>query len=456
MSTAYYNAESMILQRPLSVEKKALDVELDGEFQDLFRPYRFKVYHSGRGASKSWSIAMALVIKAHGGYMSDCLQCCAWNEEESKKWCPCKGTRRVLTGYRIGCFRELQNSIKDSVHRLIADRIEAMGLGKWFDITEKSIRSRASGSEFIFKGLKHNANEIKSTEGLDIVWVEEAQMVSRTSWEVLIPTIRKKGSEIWVSFNPEEETDDTYKRFVVHPPSFAFVKQVNWRTNPWFSAEMEAERLHMLKTDPEAYQHIWEGECRTISEAVIFKNKYVVDCFETPTDPPPDRFFHGLDFGFSGSPNAMTRSWITGKVPNEELWIDYESFSYQCDIDELPALLRAEIPTCTKWPIKADCARPESISYLRRQGFQISAAEKWAGCVEDRIQHLRGFKKIHIHQRCTHMRDEARLYRWKVDPVTKEILPVPVDKNNHGWDATGYALDGYIQRRGADKVWANL
>lgn len=446
----------------MPLEPAVLNVEIDAEFQDLFRPYRFKVYYSGRGASKSWSVARALVIKAHGGYEAQCVKCCAWTQEDSARWCTCKGTRKMVAGYRIGCFRELQNSIKDSVHRLIEDQIMAMGLQSWFKVTQNSIVSLATGSEFIFKGLRHNANEIKSMEGLDIVWVEEAQMVSQDSWKYLIPTIRKKGSEIWITFNPEEETDDTYQRFVIRPPGKNWlVKKVSWRTNPWFSEELEAERQYMLSQDPEAYQHVWEGECRTISEAVIFKGKYVIEAFETPTEPPPDRFFHGLDFGFSGSPNALVRCWITGKpgkTPSEEeLWVDAESFSYKTDLDELPALLRMAIPTCSKWPIKADCARPESISFLKRQGpFNITAAEKWPGCVEDRISHLRGFKMIHIHQRCQHMREEARLYRWKVDPTTKEILPIPVDKHNHGWDALGYALDGYIQRRGVDQVWSRL
>jgi phage terminase large subunit len=399
-------------------------IEFSEPFQDLFRPARYKIYYGGRGGCKSWSVARALILIAH----------------TSKK--------------RIGCFRELQNSIKDSVHKLLVDQIEKVGLLPWFRITKDSITSRVTGSEFIFKGLRLNATEIKSTEGIDIAWVEEAQLVSETSWEILIPTIRNEGSEIWITFNPINEEDATYQRFVIKAAPDWVVHKVNWDTNPWFPQVLELERLHMLATDPEAYEHVWGGGCRTVSEAVIFRNKYVIDTFAP--DYSIERFHYGLDFGFSGDPMCVSRSYITGKPPVEELWIEYACFAYGIEIDEYPAFINNSVPDAKRWPIKADNARPESISYIKRQGFNCSAAEKWQGCVEDRIAHLKAYKIIHIHQRNKQMQQEARLYSYKVDKITGEVLPIVVDRHNHGWDSVGYSLDGYIQKRGIHRVWENL
>jgi len=402
-----------------------LRIEIAPKFSFLFRPARYKVAWGGRGGAKSVSIARALIAKAH--------------------------TRRE----RIGCFREFQSSIADSVHRLLKDQIRKMGLAEYFHVTEKSIRSVITGSEFLFKGLHHNVDEIKSTEGITIAWVEEAQLVSKDSWQVLVPTIREEGSEIWASFNPVEEDDPTYQKFIVNPPPDAIVVKVGWQDNPWFPSTLDVERRYMLETDPDAYQHVWEGSCRVLSDSVIFRGKYVIEAFEAPTDPVP-RFFHGLDFGFANDPNAFSRCWTTGKPPREELWIDYAVFGWKVEIDDLPKKVLDEIPTSRAWPIKADNARPETISYLSRQGFSISPAEKWPGCVEDRIAHLKGFYKIHVHERCKHLLEELRLYSYKRDRVTGEILPIIIDKHNHGIDSIGYALDGYIRRRGASAAWLGL
>lgn len=421
--------------------EKALprDIAFARAFNGLFQPARYKIYYGGRGGAKSWSVARALVVKAH-----------------SKK-------------LRIGCFRELQNSIADSVHRLITDQIEALGLTDWFEVTQKTIVSKVTGSEFLFKGLRHNATEIKSTEGIDIAWVEEAQLVSKDSWELLIPTIRKEGSEIWITFNPIEATDATYDRFVTHTPPDSICVKVNFDANPWFPKTLEAERLYMLRTDPIAYQHIWGGDCRVIGDAVIFRGKYVIEPFETPTDPEP-RFYHGADFGFAQDPFALMRMWMTDnpeetmhtakgpvKIVTQDLWIDREAYGVGVDTIDLHKLIDKEVPSARQWPIYADNSRPETISHLRRMGYNIAPADKWKGCVEDGIAHLRAFRQIHIHERhCPHQAQEARLYSYKVDKNTGEILPEIVDKHNHCWDADRYALDKFIQARGANAIWAAL
>lgn len=383
----------------------------------LFTPARYKVLYGGRGAAKSESAARSLVVKA-----------------VSKK-------------NRILCAREYQSSIADSVHHTIADAIHELELSAYFRITDKTIRG-INGSDFIFKGLQRSIREIKSTKGITICWVEEAQGISDESWELLIPTIREPESEIWITFNPLEEKDPTYKRFVLHPPPDSIVKKVGWEHNPWFPEVLDKERRAMLATDPDAYEHVWGGKCRHLTDAVIFGKRTKVESFETPEDA---RFFFGADFGFANDPSCLIRSFIKEKT----LFVDYESYGYGVEIDELPQLYD-DIPGSRQWPIKGDCSRPETISYVSRQGFRISGAEKWPGSVEDGIQHLKGFEAIVIHERCKHMRDERTNYRFKVDPRTKEVLPIIVDAHNHGWDSIRYSLGEYIQRRGASAMWEKL
>lgn len=477
MGTTYANSLVQVTP-PL-----ALDIELADSFESLYLPNRLKVRYGGRDGAKSWQVARILISMAHAGIQTACSVCSEGSEQSEQCDDPkcCAGT--VIRPHLILCARELQASIKDSVHRLLEDQINNMGLRKWFNITQTSIVSKATGSEFIFKGLRHNANEIKSTEGITICWVEEAQLVSRDSWDFLIPTIRTgkgtratygtegagwNGAEIWVTFNPVEETDATYVLCVTEPfEDGADVKKVSYRENPWYSKTLEAYRMKMKQLDPDAYAHIWEGECRVISEAVIFKGKYIVEDFVTPTDPVPE-FKHGADFGFAADPAALIRAyatqekewpnpWVPGaKLPaGEHLWVDEEAFGYGVEQDDLPALYNM-IKTSKKWPIKADSSRPETISHVRRKAFAISAAKKWDGSVDDGIYHLRQYVLIHVHPRCKNFAIECRMYRWKVDKNTKAILPIPVDAFNHGWDALRYALDGIIQNRGASEVWKNL
>lgn len=218
-----------------------MSVEFPGKLKFLFEPHRYKVLHGGRGSAKSWGIARALLILA---------------------------AQRPL---RILCTREVQKSIKDSVHRLLTDQGQALGLGAFYEVLETEIRGR-NGSLFLFSGLaQHTVESIKSFEGVDIVWVEEAQVVTKRSWDVLLPTIRKNGSEVWLSLNPDMETDETYQRFVASPPMDAVVVQMNWRDNPWFPEVLEKERQETLRRDRDNYDNIWEGKPRLVSEGAIYK-----------------------------------------------------------------------------------------------------------------------------------------------------------------------------------------
>jgi phage terminase large subunit len=218
-----------------AIAKAEFPVKLEG----LFKKSRYKVLYGGRGGAKSWGIARALLIK---------------------------GAKDPI---RILCAREFQTSIKDSVHKLLCDQIESLGLLSFYEITQTSIRGR-NGTEFSFVGLKNNVSNIKSYEGVDICWVEEAQTTSRLSWNILIPTIRKEGSEIWISFNPELETDETYQRFVANPPADSITMKVNWYDNPWFPDTLKLEKDALKQRDEEAYNQVWEGLCRQTVDGAIF------------------------------------------------------------------------------------------------------------------------------------------------------------------------------------------
>lgn len=216
--------------------------QFPSKLKPLFRPARYKVFHGGRGSGKSWGVARALLILAR--------------------------QKRL----RILCTREVQKSIKDSVHALLSDQIQSLGFGADFQILETEIRCTRTGSVFLFAGLsQHTVESIKSFEGCDIVWVEEAQTVSGKSWDVLIPTIRKPGSEIWITLNPQLETDETFQRFIANPPPDSVVVEMNYNDNPWFPAVLETERLHAQKTmKAEKYRHIWEGKCMPAVDGAIY------------------------------------------------------------------------------------------------------------------------------------------------------------------------------------------
>jgi phage terminase large subunit len=292
----------------------------------------------------------------------------------------------------------------------------------------------------------HTAESIKSLEGYQIAWCEEAQTLSSRSLRLLRPTIRNPESELWFSWNPES-SDDPIDQLLRGPNRIpgAIVVEANWRDNPWFPAVLEDERQIDQARDQDEYDHIWEGGYITISDAVIFRNRVSVEAFDTPPDA---RFFHGADWGFSQDPTVLIRCF----VKDDSLFVDREIFGYGVELDDTPALFDS-ITTSRKWPIKADSARPETISHIRRKGFpNIGPAEKWAGSIEDGIACLKSFKRIVVHERCPHTAKEFRLYSFKVDRVTGDILPIIVDKHNHGIDALRYALDGYIRGRGTIQI----
>jgi len=220
-------------------------VQIKAQFPDklafLFQPKRYKVARGGRGSAKSWSYARALLILASANKL------------------------------RIVCLREVQKSIKDSVHKLLSDQIEALGLSKEYQILQTEIRNLKTGSEFLFSGLSdQTVDSIKSFEGADIAWVEEGQTTSKRSWSILIPTIRKPNSEIWITYNPDLETDETHQRFSVNPPDDCKTVLINYTDNPWFPEVLEKERQFCERHYPKDYPNIWEGKCRPAAEGAIY------------------------------------------------------------------------------------------------------------------------------------------------------------------------------------------
>jgi len=400
-----------------------VSVDIPEAFQFLLEPHRYKSAYGGRGRGASWSFARVLLTLA----------------SYQKK--------------RILCTREYQNSIKDSVYKVLCDQIDELNLNPYYNISKTEIFSKI-GSEFIFKGLQHPL-EIKSIEGIDVVWLEEAQNVSEESWRFLIPTIRKDNSEIWLSWNTGEEKDPTYQRFVINKPPDCVSKLLTFKDNPFFPETLRKEMEHCRRVDRDAYLHIWEGQPLRQSEALVFKGKYVIEDFEAPDGI---RFYYGGDWGFANDPTALIRCFIVGN----DLYIDHEACGTGVEFEEIPQLFDT-IPGSRDNLIIADSARPETISYVKRQGFIIRACRKSAGAqvkttkigfVRDGISFLRKFDKIHIHSRCKHTRDEFDHYSFKTDKKTGEVLPILLDSFNHCIDSLRYALEELIQSTETD--WESI
>ena len=378
--------------------------------QPLFKPARYKVLAGGRAGGKSYAVADALLIEG------------------------------AQSPHRILCAREYQASIKDSVHRLLEDRIDALGLRGVYDVQRDTIIGR-NGTTFIFRGVRHNVQSIKSMTGLTRVWVEEAQTVSEESWRILIPTIRDEGSEIWMTLNPGRKEDATSQRFLENPPEGAVLIRVNMDDNPFKPQTILAERERdRQRLDPATFAHIWEGEYAENTAAQVFADKVKVRDFEAGDWDGP---YYGADWGFSQDPTTLVRCW----VHDDCLWIDHEAYGVGVEIDQTAALFD-QVPEARKHTIRADSARPETISYLQRHGYpRVQAVSKWGGSVEDGIQHLRSYREIVMHPRCKHAIDESRLYSYKVDRLSGDILPTLVDAHNHIWDAVRYAMQPLIRTR---------
>ena len=337
------------------------------------------------------------------------------------------------------CLREVQKSLDFSVRKLLIGKINQHNAGAYFDVYDKKIVSKLGGTT-IFQGMQdHTADSIKSLEGFDRAWIEEAQNFGQTSLELLRPTIRKPGSQIWASWNPKHPTDpiDAFLRDTLHDgagvPKNAIVIEASWRDNPFFSDESRADMEYDWAHDPEKAAWIWGGHYLKNSKAQVFKN-WRVEEFDVD---PAWVLRQGADWGFSVDPSVLVQCAIVGK----RLYVAFEAYKVGCEIDFLPDLFRS-VPDAEDWATTADSARPETISYMQRHGFpKMVAAIKGARSLEEGVEFLQSFEII-VHPRCLHTIDELAAYKFAVDPLTKEVLPKLADKDNHVIDALRYACEG--------------
>lgn len=384
----------------------------------LFEPYRYKILYGGRGGAKSWGIARALLIM---------------------------GAERPL---RILCARELQKSIKDSVHRLLSDQIGVLELDSFYDTTQNVIRGQ-NGTEFFFEGLKHNSQQIKSYEGIDIAWVEEAVTVSKASWDFLIPTIRKEGSEIWVSFNPELEEDETYKRFVTRTPTNSIAIKMNWRDNPWFTSVLEQEKDDLKRDEPEDYETVWEGQCRAAVAGAIYAKEMRKAMDDDRIRAVPYDASHAVqtfwDLGWADN----TSIWFVQKIGFEYRIIDFyqnarqsiqhylqilQDKAYLYDIDYLPHDAKA-----------TQLGSGKSIEeLLKNHGRKVEIVPKLS--IVDGINAVRTiFPACYFDaEKCVDGLQALRRYRYKVNPETgRESKDPEHDIYSHASDAFRYFAVGY-------------
>lgn len=349
------------------------------------------------------------------------------------------------------CAREFLNSLEDSTLAEIKSAInsEPEILAPWFDVGEKYVRTRGLPGriDFVFVGLRHNVDSLKSKARVLITWVDEAENVSEMAWRKLIPTVMRYGGEMFLSYNPESPESATHKRFRANQSDRILIEQVNWNDNPWFPEALNRERLDDLEHRPDIYHHVWEGEFLTLTDAQVFAGKYEVKAFELPEKAVP---YFGLDFGFSKDPMACVEVYKQGQVL---LW-RREAVKIGLDMHLQGAFIRDKMgDKIARYDVIADSARPENISYLSKPinqtggSFQlprIKASVKGKGSVEDGVDFIKSHHNI-IHPDCPEIHREFKLYSYKVDRQSGQILPVLIDSNNHCIDAGRYALEPVVK-----------
>lgn len=388
-------------------------LEFPEALECLFKPARYKTLYGGRGGAKSWGIARALLLQ---------------------------GTTKPL---RVLCAREMQTSITQSVHKLLKDQIAAMGLSGFYEVQNYVIKGM-NGTEFTFHGLKHNIANIKSIEGVDVCWIEEAQTVSKSSWDTLIPTIRKDGSEIWISFNPSLEADETYQRFVVSPPTGAVVQKINWADNPWFPDVLRQEMEDLKAKDYDAYLNVWEGHCKQTLDGAIYANEVRAATTagrftKVPYDPskPVHTYW---DLGRADK----TAIWFVQMVGFEFRVIDYYENQGQALGHYLKELQGRSYVYGDCWlPHDANnelLASEQTIAQqCRAFGFKVRVTPKTS--VVNGINAARTvFATCWFDSdKCADGLQALRNYRYEVDPDTQQYSTNPLhDWASHGADAFRY------------------
>jgi len=388
------------------------------KLQFLFKPSRYKVAYGGRGSGKSWGFARALLLQA---------------------------ANRPL---RVLCAREIQKSIKQSVHTLLSDQIQALGLGAFYEVLEAEIRGK-NGSQFSFAGLATNTVEsIKSYEGVDIVWCEEAQSISKRSWDILIPTIRKLESEIWISFNPDLDTDDTYQRYVINTPPDAVIVKMNYYDNPWFPDVLEEERLHCKATNPD-YDNIWEGNCKAAKDGAIYANE-IREAQENGrvTNVPYDPMMKVhvvMDLGWNDSMSII----LVQRGLSDCRVIGYIEDSHRT-LDSYSSQLKALNYNWGEMYLPHD-GQTKDFKYgtsaeeiMRKQGWNVRIIPR--ADIESGIKLARmNFHRVYFDKSVIRLLECLKNYRRAINSATNEPGAPLHDEFSHGADAFRYlatALDG--------------
>jgi len=380
------------------------NVKMPPAFKDLTKPYRYKVYYGGRGAGRTWTVARFLIIEA---------------------------LRNNIT---ILCTREYQRSIRHSVYAVIASQIKMMGLEDYFIIHHNQIKS-VNGSSFIFDGLKVNINEVKSTEGIDICWVEEAQNTSDESWEILIPTIRTEGSYFIITMNTGSKLDPTYSRFIDNPPPESVVKLVTYEDNPFIPDTLIKEMQYCRDNDYAKYEHIWLGKSREISDSVIFAGRFEVKSLkdlEFPKDAV--RYYYGMDFGFSSDPTVLIEVAVCDNI----LYVTREKYQLHLEIDQLPKWIKELV---SDQMITCDNSRPETVSYLDKRHIRVRSNKHMK--VIDGVEYLKSYKII-VDPDCLNTIYEFNNYSNEVDKTTGKPTTNIKKGNDHCIDAIRYAIQDLI------------
>lgn len=391
--------------------------------RNFARPARTRVFKGGRGSGKTRGLALRSALRVY--QLAE------------------MGVEGVFLA-----SREHLNSLDESSMEEIKAAIRSVDwLHTYFDIGEKYIRTRNRRISYVFAGLRHNLDSIKSKARIIGNWTDEAENVSEVAYRKLIPTIRSEGpgwvAENWISYNPESSESATHKRFVEATPGDCIVTNVNWSDNPWFPDILNSQRLEDQRLRPETYDHVWEGAFLTLTDAQVFGGKFVVEDFEP--GPGWDGPYQGLDFGFAQDPTAAVECWIH----DGKLHIRREAGKTQLELDDTAGFIGERIPGFADHVARADSARPESISFLRRHGLpRLEPVEKWKGSVEDGVAFLKSFAGIVIHSDCPQTAREFRLYSYKVDRLSGDIRPDIVDANNHFIDALRYAVAPMIKAQG--------
>lgn len=403
-------------------------IELPPKLIPVFSgPARYRGAHGGRGSAKTRSFALMTAVRA---YMF---------------------AEAGVSGVVL-CGREFMNSLADSSMEEVKQAIRSVPwLDAYFEIGEQYIRTRNRRVSYAFCGLRTNLDSIKSKARILLAWVDEAESVSEVAWQKLTPTVREGDSEIWVTWNPEKDGSPTDTRFRKNPPPNCKIVELNYADNPWFPEVLEQERLSdRERLDDQTYAWIWEGAYRENSEAQILAGKYRVAEF-APAAGWNGPYF-GIDWGFSQDPTAGVKLWINDR----RLYVEHEAGRVGLENDDIAKYMIARLPGIEMHTVRADSARPETISHVKSNGNgaraclpRIVGVEKWQGSVEDGIAHLRSYSEIIIHTRCKEFLREARLYSYKVDRLTGDVLADIVDKHNHYIDAARYGLGPLIRRSGA-------